>query len=133
TLPNKSNGPFPTVVNYSGYAASEPEDPNPDFMALCSDFPVVCTPPEDGVALLAGMLGYATVSVNIRGTGCSGGAYDYFEELQLLDGYDVIQIVASQSWAYRHQVGMVGLSYPGISQLFVASQKPPGLAAIAPM
>src|SRR4029077_10958912 len=81
TLPNKSNGPFPTVVNYSGYSPSKPEDPNPDFMALCSDFPVVCTPPSDGTALLAGMLGYATVSVNIRGTGCSGGAYDYFEEL----------------------------------------------------
>ncbi|MFT3842704.1 MAG: CocE/NonD family hydrolase [Myxococcaceae bacterium] len=133
TLPNKSNGPFPTVVNYSGYAASEPEDPNPDFMALCSDFPIVCTPPQDGTALLAGMLGYATVSVNMRGTGCSGGAYDYFETLQLLDGYDIIEIVGAQSWAYQHKVGMVGLSYPGISQLFVASQKPPSLAAIAPM
>jgi predicted acyl esterase len=133
TLPNKSNGPFPTVVNYSGYSASEPEAPNPDFMALCTDFPVICTPPEDGVALLAGLMGYATVSVNIRGTGCSGGAYDYFEELELLDGYDIIQIVSSQPWAYQHKVGMVGLSYPGISQLFVASQKPPGLAAIAPM
>ena len=27
------------------------------------------------------MLGFATVGVNLRGTGCSGGAYDYFEEL----------------------------------------------------
>ena len=28
---------------------------------------------------------------------------------------------------------MVGISYPGISQLFVAAARPPSLAAIAPM
>lgn len=132
TLP-KGRGPFPTVVNYSGYAPSEPLDPNPDLTFLCDEFPVMCTPPNDPNSLLAGMLGYATVSVNIRGTGCSGGAYDYFEQLQLLDGYDVIEIVAAQEWVMHHQVGMVGLSYPGITQLFVAAQRPPGLAAIAPM
>ncbi|MFL5810972.1 MAG: CocE/NonD family hydrolase [Flavisolibacter sp.] len=27
---------------------------------------------------------------------------------------------------------MIGKSYPGITQLFVAEQNPPGLAAIAP-
>ncbi len=132
TMP-KGRGPFPTVVNYSGYDPSRPVDPDPNLSFLCPDFPVVCTPPSDGSALLAGMLGYATVSVNIRGTGCSGGAYDYFEKLQILDGYDVIEIVAHQEWVANHQVGMVGLSYPGISQLFVASARPPGLAAIAPM
>jgi uncharacterized protein len=132
TLP-RGKGPFPTVVNYSGYNPSEPQAPNPDFEFLCDDFPVMCTPPTDPSALFAGMLGYATVSVNMRGTGCSGGAYDYFETMQLLDGYDVVEIVAAQSWTMHHQVGMVGLSYPGISQLFVASLRPPGLAAIAPM
>ena len=132
TLP-RGRGPFPTVVNYSGYDASRPQKPNPDFAFLCDDFPVMCTPPTDASSLLAGMFGYATVSVNMRGTGCSGGAYDYFEKLQLLDGYDVIEIVAAQAWAFEHKVGMVGLSYPGISQLFVASEAPPSLAAIAPM
>lgn len=132
TLP-KGRGPFPTVVNYSGYAPSEPQAPNPDLAFLCDEFPVMCTPPTDPNSLLAGMLGYATVSVNIRGTGCSGGAYDYFEQLQLLDGYDVVEIVAAQEWVMHHQVGMVGLSYPGITQLFIAAQRPPGLAAISPM
>jgi uncharacterized protein len=132
TLP-PGKGPFPTVVNYSGYNPSEPRAPNPDFAFLCDDFPVLCTPPTDPSALYAGMLGYATVSVNMRGTGCSGGAYDYFETMQLLDGYDVIEIAAAQSFALHHQVGMVGLSFPGISQLFVASLRPPGLSAIAPM
>ena len=132
TLP-RGKGPFPTVVNYSGYDASRPQAPNPDLAFLCDEFPVVCTPPTDPSALLAGMMGYATVSVNVRGTGCSGGAYDYFETLQVLDGYDVIEIAAAQEWALNHKVGMVGLSYPGITQLFVASVQPPSLAAIAPM
>ncbi|MFO0597556.1 MAG: CocE/NonD family hydrolase [Myxococcaceae bacterium] len=131
TMP-KGKGPFPTVVNYSGYSPSKPQDPNPDFVFLCDEFPVLCTPPTDPNSLLAGMFGYATISVNIRGTGCSGGAYDYFETLQLLDGYDVIEIAGAQSWVLHHKVGMVGLSYPGITQLFVASQQPPSLAAIAP-
>ncbi len=132
TLP-KGKGPFPTVVNYSGYSASRPGESIKDFEFLCDEFPVVCATPSDPSALFAGMMGYATVSVNMRGTGCSGGAYDYFEPLQLLDGYDVIEIVGAQSWVQHHQVGMVGLSYPGISQLFVAAQRPPSLAAIAPM
>ncbi len=132
TLP-KGRGPFPTIVSYSGYDMARPQAPNPDLMFLCEDFPIMCTPPTDASSLLAGMMGYATVSVNIRGTGCSGGAYDYFETMQLLDGYDTIEIVAAQDWALHHKVGMVGLSYPGITQLFVASTKPPGLAAIAPM
>jgi uncharacterized protein len=132
TLP-RGRGPFPTVVNYSGYDPSRPQEPDPDFTFLCDEFPVMCTPPTDPLANISGMLNYATVSVNMRGTGCSGGAYDYFEQLQLLDGYDIIEIVAAQSWVLHHQVGMVGLSYPGISQMFVAAQRPPGLAAIAPM
>ena len=36
------------------------------------------------------LMGFAVVDVNMRGTGCSGGAYDFFEPLQSLDGYDVI-------------------------------------------
>ena len=33
----------------------------------------------------------------------------------------------------RHKVGMIGISYGGISQLFVAATEPPHLAAIAPL
>ena len=32
-----------------------------------------------------------------------------------------------------HKVGMVGLSYPGISQLFVSQLQPPSLEAVAPL
>jgi predicted acyl esterase len=73
------------------------------------------------------------VGVNIRGTGCSGGAFQFFETLQSTDGYDAVEIVARQPWVKGNKVGMVGISYPGISQLFTAQLRPPSLAAIAPL
>jgi hypothetical protein len=127
-------GPFPTVVSYSGYDPSRPgEVIDESLTGLCDSLPAVCDAPNDPSAMIAAFWGYATVNVNIRGTGCSGGAFDFFETLQLLDGYDVIETVAAQPWVMNGKVGMVGLSYPGITQLFVASTKPPHLAAIAPM
>lgn len=136
TLPGPADqGPYPTIVNYSGYEPAQPGKPlvSGDQAYLCDVVPVLCNAPDDPSAMIAAVSGYATVSVNIRGTGCSGGAYDYFEELQLLDGYDVIETVAAQPWVAHHKVGMTGLSYPGITQLFVAKTKPPGLAAITPL
>ena len=134
TLPGPiESGPYPTVINYSGYAPSRPDASVGISTLFCNEFPILCDAPNAETSLFAGLLGYATVNVNIRGTGCSGGAYDYFERLQILDGYDVVEIVAAQDWVLHHQVGMVGLSYPGITQLFVAREKPPGLAAISPL
>jgi predicted acyl esterase len=133
-------GPYPTVVEYSGYDPSNPiaglggvlpggVDPTP----LCGALPILCNAPAEPASLLAGLVGFAVVGVNVRGTGCSGGAYDFFETLQVLDGYDVIETIAAQDWVQDHRVGMVGLSYPGLSQLFVAQSQPPSLAAITPL
>ncbi len=141
------DGPYPTVVEYSGYSPSKPavnligerwddiKDGLPDGLteeAVCELAGFACAAPDQPASLLAHAMGYAVVAVNIRGTGCSGGSYDFFEPLQLLDGYDVIETVAAQDWVKNNRVGMVGLSYPGISQLFVASTQPPSLAAIMP-
>jgi hypothetical protein len=125
-------GPYPTVVSYSGYEPSRPGERLGEYEWLCDSLPALCDAPNDPNSLLAALFGYATVGVNVRGSGCSGGAFDYFETLQVLDGYDVIETVAAQDWVQHHHVGMVGLSYPGISQLFVGSSRPPSLAAIAP-
>lgn len=107
------DGPWPTVVEYSGYSPSRPDR-------------------ADTGSTIANALGYATVSVNMRGSGCSGGVFDVFNRAQHADGYDIIETVARQDWVLNHRVGMVGLSYPGISQLYVASTNPPSLAAIVP-
>jgi len=84
-------------------------------------------------AVLANLMGFAVVDVNMRGTGCSGGAFDFFEPLQSLDGYDVIETIARQPWVRDHKVGMMGISYGGISQLFTAQLQPPHLEAISPL
>jgi len=86
-----------------------------------------------GIEALANLMGFTVVDVNMRGTGCSGGAFDFFEPLQSLDGYDVNEIVAHQPWVKNHKVGMLGISYGGISQLFTAQTQPPDLAAISPL
>ena len=136
TLPGPADkGPYPTIVNYSGYDPGRPGSKvvSKEQEFYCDAIPVLCNAPSDASAMIAAISGYATVSVNMRGTGCSGGAYDYFETMQLLDGYDIIETVAAQPWVKGHKVGMTGLSYPGITQLFVARAQPPSLAAITPL
>ncbi len=110
-----ASGQYPTLIEYSGYGYADPPGP------------------QSGIAMLANAMGFAVVDVNMRGTGCSGGAFDYFEQLQNLDGYDVIETVARQPWVLHHKVGMMGISYGGISQLFTAQTRPPDLAAISPL
>ena len=107
--------PYPTLIEYSGYGYADPAGP------------------VNGIAVLANLMGFAVVDVNMRGTGCSGGAFDFFETLQNLDGYDVIETIAHQPWVLGNKVGMIGISYGGISQLFTAQLDPPDLEAIAPL
>jgi uncharacterized protein len=114
-LPALPSGQTPTLIEYSGYGYADPAGP------------------QSGLAILANLMGFTVVDVNMRGTGCSGGAFDFFEPLQSLDGYDVIETIARQPWVLNHQVGMMGISYGGISQLFTAATRPPSLAAIAPL
>ena len=46
--------PYPTLIEYSGYGYANPAGP------------------ENGIAVLANLMGFAVVDVNMRGTGCSG-------------------------------------------------------------
>jgi putative CocE/NonD family hydrolase len=102
--------PYPVIVDYSGY------EPSVNFW--------------DGIDDRFLDLGYAVVGVNMRGTGCSGGKFDFVERLQWLDGYDTVEAIAAQDWA--DGVGLAGKSYPGYTQLYVAATQPPSLDAIAP-
>jgi uncharacterized protein len=106
-----SGGPFPTLFEYSGYDPGM--NPDADYIARYV--------PE----------GYAYIGVNLRGSGCSGGSWDFFQPAEATDGYDAVEWIAAQAWS-NGRVGMIGKSYPGITQLFVAEQQPPHLVAIAP-
>ena len=106
SLPHLPSGQAPTLIEYAGYGYANPAGP------------------QSGISIIANLMGFTVVDVNMRGTGCSGGAFDFFEPLQNLDGYDVIETVARQPWVLHHKVGMMGISYGGISQLFTAQTQP---------
>ncbi len=114
-IPTPPSGKLPTLIEYAGYGYADPAGP------------------QSGIQLIGNLMGFTVVDVNMRGTGCSGGAFDFFEPLQGLDAYDVIETVARQPWVDGNKVGMMGISYGGISQLFTAQYRPPSLAAISPL
>ncbi|MGA3148998.1 MAG: CocE/NonD family hydrolase [Acidimicrobiales bacterium] len=133
--------PCPTVIEYSGYNVAGPTDPIPVLLSEalhtpCKDCGDQNLLPDTSTAVgsaVARVSGFATVSLQMRGTGCSGGAFDFLGYPSDYDAYDAIEIVAHQDWVARHVVGMVGISYSGLSQFPAAGTDPPGLAAIAPM
>src|SRR4051794_33084615 len=105
---------LPVLVNYEGYAAGT-------------------NATDNGVSTYSSRLmdrGYALLGVSVRGTGCSQGQFDPFDHTMGEDGYDAIEWAARQPWA-NGRVGMIGVSFGGITQLLVGGQRPPHLRAIA--
>ena len=133
-----ADGPFPTLVEYSGYQTAAPHDLLASIVASLTGRatkpdPLVPASSTTVGALIAPLLNFAVVSVQMRGSGCSGGAFDLFGLPTTFDGYDAIETVAAQRWVKGGRVGMAGISFSGITQLFTAGTRPPHLAAIAPM
>ncbi|MEZ5381572.1 MAG: CocE/NonD family hydrolase [Microthrixaceae bacterium] len=133
-----ADGPFPTLIEYSGYETAAPGDALASIAAQLSDPESEGDPlaPSTSTAvgsIVAPLLGFAVVSVQIRGSGCSGGDFDMFGLPSIYDGYDAVEIVGAQPWVKGSKVGMVGISYSGYSQLYVGGTQPPSLAALAPM
>lgn len=93
--------PRPTLFEYSGY------DPgtNPDGTYV------------NRYVVANGHYNY--IGVNLRGTGCSGGTFDFFQPQEYADAVEVLEWLDDQPW-HDHHVGMIGKSYPGITQLFTA-------------
>ena len=104
-------GPYPAVIDYSGYLPAQNVYDGLDDRFIAA--------------------GYAVVGLNMRGSGCSGGLFNYFEPRQAKDGKEAIDWLATQDWS-NGRFAMVGKSYPGISQLFVAAENPEPLKAIVP-
>jgi putative CocE/NonD family hydrolase len=76
--------------------------------------------------------GYAVVTVDVRGTGASGGEWDSFGEAEQADGPEVVEWAAAQPWS-TGDIGLMGPSYMGLNQLLTAAQRPPHLKAIFPV
>ena len=75
--------------------------------------------------------GYVNVIVDARGTGSSRGKWQAFGARENKDAGEIMTWAHEQPWS-DGATGMTGPSYMGISQLWAASARPPGLKAIFP-
>ena len=111
----KGDGPFPTLMQYEGYSAGS--DPtralNPKFVTRMIDH------------------GYALFGVSARGSACSTGTWDLFAKQQAQDGAYALDWAGEQKWS-NGKVALVGYSYAGIMQTWIATERPKHLVALAP-
>ncbi|KAA0079912.1 CocE/NonD family hydrolase [Mycolicibacterium sp. P9-64] len=114
-----ATGPFPVLLSMTPYGKKAP-------------------PPaaQIGGGATAYLIrrGYIEVMADVRGTGASGGAFEMFGPEQARDGVDLVEW-ASQLPNSNGRVGMFGISYLGINQLFTAAAVGPDspLKAIFPV
>ena len=73
--------------------------------------------------------GYAYVHMDVRGSGKSGGEFEFLGPNEQNDLYDVVQWIAAQPWS-NGKVGGIGQSYYCMSQWLMAAMAPPALACI---
>jgi predicted acyl esterase len=107
------NAPLPCVLLSDGYGHNTPTG-------------TAVQPPLSDLAAR----GYAGVHVSLRGSGNSGGEANLYNKFGQ-DGYDVVEWMARQPWCDGN-VGMVGPSLLGISQMLTAKEAPPSLKAMIP-
>lgn len=105
----EGDGPWPAIVTQTAYSK--------DVLGGSAHFPT---------------RGYATVTVDLRGTGTSEGGWDPFAEREQRDGFEVFEWIVDQDWSDGRTAGY-GASYLGLTQLFSAAQQPRGLAALFPI
>ncbi len=107
------DGPFPTVLQYSGY--NNGNNPYDGTFGKAVDQAL-----ERGIAV---------IGVNLRGSGCSEGTYTPFGNEWAEDGVHVLDWIADQPWSDGN-VAMAGVSYPAIVALVTAVEQPEHLRAV---
>jgi uncharacterized protein len=73
--------------------------------------------------------GYAYVHMDVRGSGKSGGDFEFLGPNEQRDLYEVIEWIAKQSWS-NGKVGGIGQSYYCMSQWLMGVVAPPALACL---
>ena len=74
--------------------------------------------------------GYAYVHMDVRGSGRSGGDFEFMGKNEQTDLYDVIEWIGAQAWC-SGKVGGIGQSYFCMLQWFMGALAPPALACLA--
>lgn len=73
--------------------------------------------------------GYAVAIFNVRGTGNSGGCFEWFGPKEQADQALLVEWLGTQDWS-NGRVAMMGLSYHGTTPWEAAVQNPPHLKTI---
>ncbi|KAJ6002601.1 hypothetical protein N7451_005148 [Penicillium sp. IBT 35674x] len=76
--------------------------------------------------------GYAIVNVNARGILGSDGDHRWHGTSEGQDGYDAIEFIASLPWT-NGRIALMGNSWLGSSQWFIAAEQPPHLSCMLPL
>ena len=118
--------PVPAVFMMDGYTGAS--EPHPTHYIRMRDGMLVAMDVISDHPLLP--KGYVLGWASIRGTGCSAGTFDLFDQAHAMDGYELIEWLAAQSWT-TGKVGLFGASYSGITAFLVASTEPPHLVAMS--
>ncbi len=117
---NAAAGPFPTVLVQTSYNGGTAQYEASIGMAIGAADPYIV------------QHGYATVVVDVRGTGQSQGTWDAFGADEQSDYGHVVDWVTQQPWS-NGAIGLYGVSYLGITTVITAAQNHPAVKAAFPI
>lgn len=125
---------LPAIIAWSPYGKE-------GGMTLLDDFPHRAGVPRNAVSELQKWEGpdpaywcnhgYAIVNPDPRGAFSSNGDIHFWGAQEGQDGCDLVEWVAAREWS-NGKVGLSGNSWLAMAQWFIAAERPPHLAAIAP-